>query len=85
MLTVSQGKLNIPAMISVMVLLSCGDAGDQCQTVPTMPASYASAAACNAAVNVVLPQQSSMDYPVIAACCQPAPTFPRVQMALAGR
>ena len=75
----------MPAIIFVMVLLGCGDAGISCETVRTLPAKYASATACNDAVNVILPEQSDMDYPVIAARCQPAPTLPAIQMASAGR
>ena len=75
----------MPVMIFVMILMGCSDAGDQCQTVRTLPATYTSAAACDAAVNVTLPQLSDMNYPVIAARCQVAPTLPPVQIASAGR
>ena len=65
-----------------MVLLGCADDGDQCQRVGTVPVSYASVAACNAAISTQLPQQSSLDWPVIAARCEAS--VPVVQVASAG-
>ncbi len=53
-----------------MVLLGCADDGDQCQRVGTVPIVYASVAACNAAITRQLPQQSNLDWPVIAARCE---------------
>ncbi len=64
----------------IMVLLGCADDGDQCQRVGAVPATYASVAACNAAIAQQLPQQSNLDWPVIAARCEAAPA---VQVAAA--
>lgn len=70
--------------VFVMVLMGCGDAGGQCEAVRTLPTTYASAAACNAAANVLLPEQTDVAYPVIAAYCQTALALPPVQIASAG-
>ncbi|WP_426168170.1 hypothetical protein [Sandarakinorhabdus sp. DWP1-3-1] len=63
----------------MMVLLGCADDGEACQRVGTLPATYASVAACNAAMAQQLPQQNNVDWPVIAARCETAQ--PSVQVA----
>ncbi len=66
----------------VMVLLGCADDGNSCQRVGAVPATYASVAACNAAMAIELPRRGDLDWPVIAARCETAPT---VQVASAAR
>ena len=69
----------MPVAAIIMILLGCTDDGDQCQRVGVAPATYASVAACNAAMTTVLPQQNTLDWPVVAAKCEAAPS---VQVAL---
>ncbi len=73
------------AVAFVMVVLGCGDDDAACAPVRTLPAAYASLAACNAAVNIELPRQNDVDYPVIAARCQAMSPLPPIQVALAVR
>lgn len=65
----------------IMVLLGCTDDGDQCQRVGAAPTTYASVAACNAAMTTILPQQNNMDWPVVAARCESASPTIRVAAA----
>jgi hypothetical protein len=69
----------------MIVVFGCGDAGAGCEAVRTLPASYASLSACNAAVQIELPRQNDIEYPVVAARCRAAPLQAPIQIASAGR
>lgn len=69
----------------VILVLGCGDAGASCEPVRTLPASYTSISACNAAINDALSRQNDVEYPVVAAQCRAKPQLPSVQLASAGR
>lgn len=58
----------------VMAILGCGEAGDTCRPVRTLPVHYATAEACSAASGAALAANTDLDYPEIAADCRPGQT-----------
>lgn len=71
------------AGLILMILLGCGDAGEQCERIGATTASYTSLAACQAAIVYELPRQTGVAYPVIAAQCES--TAPSVMIASLAR
>ena len=54
----------------VMAILGCGDLGDQCRPVRSLPVRYASEAACIAATAPALGANTDIDYPTVTAECR---------------
>ncbi|MEA3009232.1 MAG: hypothetical protein QOJ91_924 [Sphingomonadales bacterium] len=55
--------------IFIIAIMGCGEGDAPCQQVKTLEARYESQAACTAATEAALTQNSDVDYPVIAAQC----------------
>jgi hypothetical protein len=55
--------------IFIIAIMGCGEGDAPCQQVRTLEARYESQAACTAATEAVLIQNSDVDYPVVAAEC----------------
>lgn len=62
----------MPIGAIIMVLLGCGDDGDQCRRIGQVETTYASVADCRTAMARELPAQTTQDWPVIAARCEPS-------------
>lgn len=63
----------------VIAILGCADGSAACQPVATMPTRYESQAACSAATNDVLAQNSDFDFPTIVAECRTSRAVPAAQ------
>ena len=59
----------------VMAIMGCGDAGDSCQQVRTMPVRYPSAIACRAAMPDQLGRNTDIAFPIVSAACQRSTTL----------
>ncbi len=57
-------------LVYVMAILGCGDDGAACTRERIAPATFATAAECQAAVPAMLTRHTDLSYPVIAAACQ---------------
>ena len=57
-------------LVYVMAILGCGDDGATCTRERVAPASYQSVAECQAAMPVMLAQNTDLSYPVISAACE---------------
>ena len=55
--------------IFIIAIMGCGEAEAPCQQVRTLEARYESQAACTAATEAALTQNTDIDYPVVAAEC----------------
>ena len=55
--------------IFIIAIMGCGEAEAPCQQVRTLEARYESQAACTAATEAALLQNTDVDYPVVAAEC----------------
>jgi hypothetical protein len=55
--------------IFIIAILGCGEAEAPCQQVRTLEARYESQAACTAATEAALTQNTDIDFPVVAAEC----------------
>lgn len=55
--------------IFIIAIMGCGEAEAPCQQVRTLEARYESKAACTAAAEAALIQNTDVDYPVVAAEC----------------
>jgi hypothetical protein len=62
--------------IFLIAIMGCGEGDAPCQQVKTLEARYESKAACTAATEAALTQNSDVDYPVIAAQCVAAGARP---------
>jgi ABC-type hemin transport system ATPase subunit len=77
--------------IFIIAIMGCGEAEAPCQQVRTLEARYESQAACTAATEAALTQNTDIDFPVVAAECVAAgakpnpPRADRVQVPGPGR
>jgi hypothetical protein len=55
--------------IFIIAIMGCGEGESPCQQVRTLEARYESQAACTAATEAALIQNTDVDYPVVAAEC----------------
>ncbi|HEX8512862.1 MAG TPA: hypothetical protein VF688_07125 [Allosphingosinicella sp.] len=55
--------------IFIIAIMGCGEAEAPCQQVRTLEARYESQAACTAATETALTQNTDIDFPVVAAQC----------------
>ncbi|MEO7178261.1 MAG: hypothetical protein ABIW83_05410 [Allosphingosinicella sp.] len=55
--------------IFIIAIMGCGEGDAPCQQVKTLEARYESKAACTAATEAALTQNTDVDYPVVAAEC----------------
>ncbi|HEX8448626.1 MAG TPA: hypothetical protein VF652_03445 [Allosphingosinicella sp.] len=55
--------------IFIIAIMGCGEGDSQCQQVRTLEARYESQAACTAATEAALSENSDIDFPVVAAEC----------------
>jgi hypothetical protein len=55
--------------IFLIAIMGCGEGDAPCQQVRTLEARYESQAACTAATEAAVLQNSDVDYPVVAAEC----------------
>jgi hypothetical protein len=55
--------------IFIIAIMGCGEADAPCQQVRTLEARYESQAACTAATEAALTENSDVDFPVVAAEC----------------
>lgn len=62
--------------IFIIAIMGCGEAEAPCQQVKTLEARYESQAACTAATEAALLQNTDVDYPVVAAECVAAGAGP---------
>jgi hypothetical protein len=62
--------------IFIIAIMGCGEAEAPCQQVRTLDARYESQAACTAATEAALTQNTDVDYPVVAAECVAAGSNP---------
>jgi ABC-type hemin transport system ATPase subunit len=62
--------------IFIIAIMGCGEADAPCQQVRTLEARYESQAACTAATEAALIQNSDVDFPVVAAECVAAGARP---------
>ncbi|WCT73289.1 hypothetical protein PQ455_16995 [Sphingomonas naphthae] len=69
-------------LIYVMAILGCGDAGDTCTAVRTLPTTYATAERCAAASDAALRDSVDVDYPVVTVECRRQPA---TRLAVASR
>lgn len=60
----------------IIAIMGCGEAEAPCQQVRTLEARYESQAACTAATEAALTQNTDIDYPVVAAECVAAGARP---------
>ena len=60
----------------LIAILGCGEGDAPCQQVKTLEARYESQAACTAATEAALTQNTDIDYPVVAAECVAAGARP---------
>ena len=62
--------------IFIIAILGCGEGDAPCQQVRTLEARYESQAACTAATEAAVIQNTDIDYPVVAAQCVAAGSKP---------
>jgi ABC-type hemin transport system ATPase subunit len=62
--------------IFIIAIMGCGEAEAPCQQVRTLEARYESQAACTAATEAALTQNTDIDFPVVAAECVAAGSKP---------
>ena len=55
--------------IFIIAIMGCGEGDSQCQQVRTLEARYESQAACTAATETALTENTDVDFPVVAAEC----------------
>jgi hypothetical protein len=55
--------------IFLIAIMGCGEAEAPCQQVRTLEARYESQAACTAATNAAVSENSDVDFPVVVAQC----------------
>lgn len=55
----------------VVAIMGCGDGGERCAAARMLPARYATAAQCRAALPGALAGNTDVPYPTIAADCRP--------------
>ena len=55
--------------IFIIAILGCGEADAPCQQVRTLEARYETQAACTAATEAALTENTDIDFPVVAAEC----------------
>lgn len=67
--------------IFIIAIMGCGEAEAPCQQVRTLEARYESQAACTAATEAALTQNTDIDYPVVAAECVAAGSRPNPPQA----
>lgn len=67
--------------IFIIAILGCGEADAPCQQVRTLEARYESQAACTAATEAAVVQNSDVDFPVVAAQCVAAGARPDLPKA----
>lgn len=67
--------------IFIIAIMGCGEGDSPCQQVRTLEARYESQAACTAATEAALTQNTDIDYPVVAAECVAAGARPRAPKA----
>jgi hypothetical protein len=60
--------------IFIIAIMGCGEADAPCQQIRTLEARYESQAACTAAAEAALTQNTDIDFPVVAAECVAAGT-----------
>jgi len=60
----------------IIAIMGCGEAEAPCQQIRTLEARYESQAACTAATEAALIQNSDIDFPVVAAECVAAGARP---------
>jgi len=63
--------------IFIIAIMGCGEGDAPCQPVRTLEARYESQAACSAATEAAVTQNSDVDYPVVVAQCIAAGASPR--------
>lgn len=62
--------------IFIIAIMGCGEGDSPCQQVKTLDARYESQAACTAATEAALTQNTDIDFPVVAAECVAAGSKP---------
>jgi ABC-type hemin transport system ATPase subunit len=62
--------------IFIIAIMGCGEGDAPCQQVKTLEARYESQAACTAATEAALTQNTDVDFPVVAAECVAAGSNP---------
>jgi hypothetical protein len=55
--------------IFIIAIMGCGEGDSPCQQVKTLEARYESQAACTAATEAALSENTDVDFPVVAAEC----------------
>jgi hypothetical protein len=55
--------------IFIIAIMGCGEGDGPCQQVRTLEARYETQAACTAATEAALTENTDVDYPVVAAQC----------------
>jgi ABC-type hemin transport system ATPase subunit len=63
--------------IFIIAIMGCGEGDSPCQQVRTLEARYESRAACTAATEAALIQNTDIDFPVVAAECVTAGSKPK--------
>jgi len=63
--------------IFLIAIMGCGEGDAPCRQVRTLEARYESQAACTAATEAAVSQNTDIDYPVVAAECVAAGAPPR--------
>jgi hypothetical protein len=56
-------------VLFIIAILGCGEGDSSCRPVRTLDARYESRAACTAATEAAVSQNSDVDYPVVVAQC----------------
>jgi hypothetical protein len=59
------------AFFYVVAIMGCGDGGEQCRQARLLPARYATAAQCRAALPARLAENTDVPFPEISADCRP--------------
>jgi hypothetical protein len=59
------------AFFYVVAIMGCGDGAAQCRDARLLPAQYATAAQCRAALPARLAENTDVPYPEISADCRP--------------
>lgn len=67
--------------IFLIAIMGCGEGDSTCRQVRTLDARYESQAACTAATEAALMQNSDVDYPVVVAECLASGAKPNVPKA----
>ena len=70
------GLVSMGPAIFIIAIMGCGEGDAPCQQVRMLEARYESQAACTAATEAALAQNTDIDYPVVAAECVGAGTRP---------